>query len=73
MPLPIGIFILVSVVKSLIILVALGIMIMRFKDPGRARPFRVPGGPILVPALGVLSCLFLIGYLPPSSWWRFVG
>ena len=55
------------------ILVALGIMIMRFKDPGRARPFRVPGGPVLVPTLGVLSCLFLIGYLPPSSWWRFVA
>jgi len=55
------------------ILVALGIMIMRFKDPARARPFRVPGGPVLVPMLGVLSCLFLILYLPPSSWWRFVG
>jgi hypothetical protein len=23
--------------------------------------------------LGVASCLFLMFYLPPSSWWRFVG
>jgi APA family basic amino acid/polyamine antiporter len=55
------------------ILVAVGIIIMRYREPGRARPFRVPGGALLVPLLGVASCLFLIGYLPPSSWWRFVG
>jgi APA family basic amino acid/polyamine antiporter len=55
------------------ILVCIGIIIMRFKDPGRARPFRVPGGPLLVPILGLSSCLFLIAYLPPSSWWRFIG
>ncbi len=28
-------------------------------------------GPVLLPALGVLSCAFLIYYLPPSSWMRF--
>jgi APA family basic amino acid/polyamine antiporter len=55
------------------ILVSIGIMVMRFKDPSRARPFRVPGGPLLVPLLGLGSCLFLIAYLPPSSWWRFVA
>src|SRR3984957_11230761 len=55
------------------ILVCIGIIILRFRDPGRARPFRVPFGPILVPGLGLLSCLFLIGYLPPTSWWRFFG
>ncbi|HEX8789571.1 MAG TPA: amino acid permease, partial [Polyangiaceae bacterium] len=55
------------------ILVCTGIIVMRFKDPGRARPFRVPFGPVLVPALGLLSCLFLVAYLPPSSWMRFVG
>ena len=53
------------------ILVCLGIIILRFKDPGRERPFRVPLGPVLLPALGVLSCAFLIYYLPPSSWMRF--
>jgi APA family basic amino acid/polyamine antiporter len=43
------------------------------KDPERARPFRVPLGPWLLPLLGVVSCFFLIFYLPPASWWRFVG
>lgn len=55
------------------ILVCLGIIIMRFREPGRARPFRVPFGPVIVPGLGLLSCLLLIGYLPPTSWLRFVG
>ncbi len=42
-------------------------------SPSGARPFRVPFGPILVPALGLVSCLFLVAYLPPTSWLRFVG
>ena len=54
------------------ILVCLGIMILRVKDPDRERPFRVPGGPYLLPILGVISCLVLAVYLPPKSWWRFV-
>ena len=53
------------------ILVCLGIIVLRYKDPGRERPFRVPLGPVLLPAMGVLSCAFLIYYLPPSSWMRF--
>jgi basic amino acid/polyamine antiporter, APA family len=55
------------------ILVCVGIPVLRMKDPGRARPFRVPLGPWLLPLLGVGSCFFLIFYLPPASWWRFVG
>jgi APA family basic amino acid/polyamine antiporter len=55
------------------ILICLGIIVLRFKDPTRERPFRVPFGPVLLPALGIVSCLGLIYYLPPSSWWRFVG
>ena len=54
-------------------LVCIGIIVMRFRDPGRRRPFRVPFGPVLVPALGLVSCLFLVAYLPPTSWLRFVG
>ena len=54
------------------ILVCLGIMILRIKDPDRERPFRVPGGPYLLPILGVISCMVLAVYLPPKSWWRFV-
>jgi basic amino acid/polyamine antiporter, APA family len=55
------------------ILICLGIIVLRFKDPDRERPFRVPFGPVLLPVLGIVSCLGLIYYLPPSSWWRFVG
>jgi APA family basic amino acid/polyamine antiporter len=55
------------------ILVCLGLMVLRFKDPGRPRPFRVPFGPILIPGLGLISCAFLIYYLPPTSWLRFFG
>jgi basic amino acid/polyamine antiporter, APA family len=55
------------------VLVCLGIPILRFRDPSRDRPFRVPLGPLLLPSLGVASCLALMVYLPPASWWRFVG
>jgi APA family basic amino acid/polyamine antiporter len=55
------------------VLVCIGIPILRRKDPQRERPFRVPFGPWLLPGLGVASCLFLMYYLPPTSWWRFIG
>jgi basic amino acid/polyamine antiporter, APA family len=55
------------------VLVCAGIIVLRFKDPNRLRPFRVPFGPFLIPILGMASCLFLMYYLPPASWWRFVG
>src|SRR5262249_39063614 len=47
------------------VLVCIGIVILRYKDPARPRPFRVPFGPVLLPVLGVASCLFLMFYLPP--------
>lgn len=53
--------------------VSIAVPIMRFKEPNRPRAFRVPGGPWLFPLLGAGSCLFLMWYLPPASWWRFVG
>jgi APA family basic amino acid/polyamine antiporter len=55
------------------VLVCVGIVILRYKDPDRPRPFRVPLGPWLLPMLGAASCIFLMVYLPPSSWWRFIG
>jgi len=55
------------------ILVCVGITILRRRDPDRARPFRVPFGDWLLPMLGAASCLFLMVYLPPASWWRFIG
>jgi APA family basic amino acid/polyamine antiporter len=55
------------------VLVCIGITILRRRDPDRPRPFRVPFGAWLLPGLGVVSCLFLMFYLPPASWWRFFG
>src|SRR6266404_4004436 len=55
------------------VLVCVGITILRYKDPNRHRPFRVPLGAWFLPMLGALSCLFLMYYLPPTSWWRFVA
>src|SRR5215813_12060730 len=54
------------------ILVCAGIVILRLREPDRARPFKVPGG-IVLPILGVVSCLYLIYYLPPTSWLRFAA
>ena len=55
------------------ILVCVGVMVLRHKDPARPRPFRVPFGPYLLPGLGALSCALLIYFLPEGSYWRFVG
>jgi basic amino acid/polyamine antiporter, APA family len=64
------------------VLVCAGIPILRRQDARRPAPprtaeegkaFRVPLGPWLLPGLGVVSCFFLMVYLPPASWWRFIG
>ena len=54
-------------------LVSLGIPILRYKMPAQKRPFKVPFGPFLLPITGAASCLFLMWFLPPTSWWRFIG
>ncbi len=94
-------------------LVSIGIIVLRKREPHRPRPFRVPGGwkwtitlytllavflyfmPLsekskiitlvvaavifaishhyIFPVLGVISCLYLIYYLPPTSWLRFAS
>jgi APA family basic amino acid/polyamine antiporter len=53
------------------LLVCIGVMVLRFREPARARGFRVPFGPVLVPLLGAASCVFLIRELPGSSFARF--
>jgi APA family basic amino acid/polyamine antiporter len=55
------------------VLVCVGIIILRYKEPDRHRPFRVPFGAWPLPMLGAVSCVFLMYYLPPTSWWRFVA
>src|SRR5213082_1933350 len=52
------------------ILVCIGILILRRRDPGRRRAFKTPLVP-LVPVLGVLSCGYLMMGLPWITWLRF--
>ncbi len=45
------------------VLVCIGVMILRYKDPNLVRPFRTPLVP-LVPILGIIICVAMIGSLP---------
>jgi basic amino acid/polyamine antiporter, APA family len=53
------------------ILVCIGIVILRIREPKRARVFRVPFVP-LVPMLGIAMCLILMAGLPLVTWIRFI-
>lgn len=53
------------------VLVCLGILILRAKEPDRPRKFRVPFVPF-VPLLGAAMCVFLMAGLPALTWERFV-
>jgi APA family basic amino acid/polyamine antiporter len=55
---------------SAFILVSIGVLVLRYTDPSRPRPFRVP----LVWPVSVLStagCLFIMIGLPRQAWERF--
>jgi basic amino acid/polyamine antiporter, APA family len=52
-------------------LVAIGVLLLRYSDPGRPRPFRVPALP-LVSGLAAASCIWLMWELPAVTWIRFV-
>jgi APA family basic amino acid/polyamine antiporter len=52
------------------VLVAIGVIVLRYREPNRPRPFRVPGSPV-TPAIAVVSCLFLMRELPWVTWVRF--
>jgi APA family basic amino acid/polyamine antiporter len=54
------------------VLVSIGVIILRYRDPGRHRGFRAPGG-ITAPVLSVLFCVLLMGGLPILTWLRFFG
>jgi APA family basic amino acid/polyamine antiporter len=51
-------------------LVCIGVLVLRKRDPGRYRAFRTPWVPA-VPVLGVISCLYLMLGLPWITWIRF--
>ncbi len=52
------------------VLVSIGVLILRLKDPGRRRSFRCPGGPVL-PVLSIIFCVLLMAGLPMMTWLRF--
>lgn len=51
-------------------LVAGGVLILRYREPGRPRGFRAPGGPV-APILTIITCLLLMAGLPIMNWLRF--
>jgi basic amino acid/polyamine antiporter, APA family len=52
------------------VLVCIGILILRVREPQRHRVFRVPLVP-WVPLLGIAMCMFLMAGLPLLTWVRF--
>ena len=52
------------------VLVSIGVVVLRAKDPGRHRGFRVPFGPV-IPVLSTLFCVLLMAGLPAITWVRF--
>jgi APA family basic amino acid/polyamine antiporter len=53
------------------LLVSLGVLVLRKKQPGRQRAFRTPWVPV-VPILSILCCLILMASLPVETWLRFL-
>jgi basic amino acid/polyamine antiporter, APA family len=53
------------------VLVAAGVIALRYAEPERKRPFRCPGVP-LVPGLAIICCMTLMMGLPGVTWLRFV-
>lgn len=54
------------------VLVSLGVIVLRMRQPDLPRPFKNPFGYTL-PILGILSCGALMMFLPVVTWIRFVG
>ena len=52
------------------VLVSLGVIILRFREPERHRGFRAPGG-LVIPILSVCFCGLLMVGLPITTWLRF--
>ncbi len=53
------------------VIVCGGIMMLRYRQPELARPFRTPWVPF-VPIMGILICAGMMAFLPPDTWIRLV-
>ncbi len=53
------------------VIVMAGIIVLRYKSPNIARPFRTPLVP-LVPILGILICGYMMSSLPGATWERLI-
>jgi APA family basic amino acid/polyamine antiporter len=52
------------------VIVSAGVIVLRYKEPDRVRPFRAPWVP-LTPIISIVSCLYLMTQLPRLTWIRF--
>jgi APA family basic amino acid/polyamine antiporter len=52
------------------VLVSLGVIVLRHKEPDRHRPFRVPFVP-WTPIISIVACIYLMINLPRVTWIRF--
>jgi APA family basic amino acid/polyamine antiporter len=53
------------------VLVAVGVLVLRIREPDRPRPFRTPAVWLVAPG-AVVSCAYLMFQLPRVTWERFV-
>jgi APA family basic amino acid/polyamine antiporter len=53
------------------VIVCAGIIVLRYKSPNIARPFRTPFVPV-VPILGILICGYMMRSLPWATWERLI-
>jgi APA family basic amino acid/polyamine antiporter len=52
-------------------IVCAGVLVLRYTDPDRPRPFRTPLVPF-VPIAGILACFYLMFGLPVDTWARLI-
>ena len=53
------------------VLVSLSVLVLRYRDPHRVRPFRAPASPF-TEIFASLACVYLMVQLPMVTWIRFV-
>ena len=53
------------------VLVCVGVIVLRYTNPGLPRKFRCPWVPV-VPAIGALLCLAMMAFLDKETWWRLI-